>query len=122
MPAMAFWEYLPVGFFAALAVVIPILTFFLTRLLRPSRQDPRAEATYECGSVPEGEARIQFHFQYYMFAILFVAFDLVTVFVLLWALLFVDLGELAKLTMVLFLGILLVGVAYALKKEEVLWI
>lgn len=119
---MAVLEYLPVGFFAALALLIPLLTFFLTRLLRPSRQDPRAFATYECGSVPEGEAMIQFHFQYYMFAIIFVAFDLVTVFVLLWALLFVDLGELAKLTMVLFLGILLVGVFYALRKEEVIWI
>ncbi len=78
--------------------------------------------TYECGEVPIGDAQIQFHFQYYMYAIIFVAFDLVAVFVLMWSLVFTDLSQLGKLYMLMFLGILLVGVTYALKKEEIMWI
>ena len=78
--------------------------------------------TYECGEVPVGDAQIQFHFQYYMYAIIFVAFDLVAVFVLMWSLVFTDLSQLGKLYMLMFLGILLVGVTYALKKEEIVWI
>ena len=86
--------------------------------------DPRGAKIfpYECGEVPIGTAQIQFHFQYYMYAILFVAFDLVTVFVLMWALTFDSLSDLAKVFMFMFLGVLLVGVTYALKKEEILWI
>jgi NADH:ubiquinone oxidoreductase subunit 3 (subunit A) len=57
-----------------------------------------------------------------MYAILFVAFDLVTVFVLMWALAFDVLTDTAKVLLFMFLGVLLVGVAYALKKEEIIWI
>jgi NADH:ubiquinone oxidoreductase subunit 3 (subunit A) len=57
-----------------------------------------------------------------MYAIIFVAFDLVTVFILMWALVFTDLSDLAKVYVLMFLGILLAGVAYALKKEEIIWI
>jgi len=57
-----------------------------------------------------------------MYAIIFVAFDLVAVFVLMWSLVFADLSQLGKLYMLMFLGILLVGVTYALKKEEIIWI
>jgi NADH:ubiquinone oxidoreductase subunit 3 (subunit A) len=57
-----------------------------------------------------------------MYAIIFVAFDLVTVFVLIWALVFSGISDLAKVFMVMFLGVLLAGVTYALKKEEIVWI
>ena len=115
-------DYMGVAVFAIIALLIPTLVFLLSRYIRTDKNDPRGETTYECGEVPVGEAQIQFHFQYYMYAIIFVAFDLVTVFVLMWALVFSDLGQLAKLYMLMFLGILLVGVTYALKKEEIIWI
>lgn len=115
-------DYMGVAVFAIIALMVPTLAFFLSRYFRTDRHDPRGETTYECGEVPIGDAQIQFHFQYYMYAIMFVAFDLVTVFVLMWALVFTDLSELAKLFLFMFLGILLVGVTYALKKEEIIWI
>jgi NADH:ubiquinone oxidoreductase subunit 3 (subunit A) len=115
-------DYMGVAVFAIVALLFPTLAFFLSRYLRHDKHDPRSETTYECGEVPIGDAQIQFHFQYYMYAIIFVAFDLVTVFVLMWALVFSDLGDLAKVYMVMFLGVLLVGVTYALKKEEIVWI
>jgi NADH:ubiquinone oxidoreductase subunit 3 (subunit A) len=115
-------DYMGVAVFAIIALLVPTLVFLLTRYIRTDKKDPRGMATYECGEVPIGDAQIQFHFQYYMYAIIFVAFDLVAVFVLMWSLVFTDLSQLGKLYMLMFLGILLVGVTYALKKEEIMWI
>jgi NADH:ubiquinone oxidoreductase subunit 3 (subunit A) len=78
--------------------------------------------TYECGEDPEGEAQIQFHFQYYMFAIIFVVFDVLIVFMMAWALVFTDLNWFGRLFMFIFMLILTIAVLYALKKEEVIWI
>lgn len=120
--AMLADDYMGVAVFAIIALLFPTLVFFLSRYLRPPADDPRGRTTYECGEVPIGDAQIQFHFQYYIYAIIFVAFDLVTVFVLIWGLVFSGLSEAAKMFMLLFLGILVVGVTYALKKEEIIWI
>ncbi len=73
-------EYVPIGIFALIALSFPILTFFAGRFFRPNNDNALKNSTYECGEIPVGEAHIQFHFQYYMFAILFVVFDLVVVF------------------------------------------
>ncbi|OGS44665.1 MAG: NADH:ubiquinone oxidoreductase subunit 3 (chain A) [Euryarchaeota archaeon RBG_13_57_23] len=115
-------DYMGVAVFAIVALLFPTLVFFLSRYLRTDKHDPRGATTYECGEVPIGDAQIQFHFQYYMYAIIFVAFDIVTVFILIWALVFTNLTDLSKLFLLMFLGILLVGVTYALKKEEIVWI
>src|SRR2546428_10049670 len=66
--------------------MFPLLPFFATRLFRPTHPTPLKDLTYECGELPEGEAAIQFHFQYYMFALIFVVFDVAAVFLVLWAL------------------------------------
>jgi len=78
--------------------------------------------TYECGEDPLGEAQIQFHFQYYMFAIIFVVFDVLIAFIFAWALVFSELSIWAKVSMLVFMLILVLTVVYALKKEEVIWI
>ena len=88
--------YLPIAIFAVLAIAVPVLVFWLSRYFRPLEVEHEQTSTYECGEAPIGEAQIQFHFQYYMFAIIFVAFDLVSIFVILWALVFSDIGEIAK--------------------------
>ncbi len=80
------------------------------------------ETTYECGSVPIGEAHVQFRFQYYAFALIFVVFDLVATFLMIWAVAFSGLSLNAQLLMIMFFGILVLGVVYALKKEETVWI
>jgi NADH:ubiquinone oxidoreductase subunit 3 (subunit A) len=114
--------YLPIAIFAVIALGVPIFAFWLSRFFRPTKITALKRETYECGEVPIGEAQIQFHFQFYMFAIIFVVFDLITVFLLIWALDFTNLSEDAKVLMLAFFGLLLVGVFYALKKEEKLWI
>lgn len=115
-------EYLPVAIYAVLAMGFAPLAWWASRFFRPERPSEWRDTTYECGSEPIGEAHVQFKFQYYMFGIIFVVFDLVVAFLMLWAVAFSDLTEMGKLWAVVFLGILLLGVGYALKKEANLWI
>jgi NADH:ubiquinone oxidoreductase subunit 3 (subunit A) len=114
--------YMPVAIFLAIAVIFPILVYFITRLVRPDKPSPLKDTTYECGEVPEGEAQIQFNFQYYMFALIFVVFDVAAIFLMLMALVFTGLSDAAKVAIILFVAVLFVTTNYALKKEEVLTI
>ena len=111
-------DYLPVAIFALVAMIFPFLAFFATRFFRPQKPEPQKAKTYECGEVPVGEARIQFSFQYYIFALIFVVFDSVSIFVLLWALVLPGLDLVAKVYMILFISILFGVLLHALKKEE----
>jgi len=115
-------EYIPIGIFALIALSFPIMTFFIGRFFRPNNDNALKNSTYECGEIPMGEAHIQFHFQYYMFAILFVVFDLVVVFLILWVQVYLQLAVAAKVVMLLFLLLTLLGLWYAFRKEDVIWI
>jgi len=115
-------EYLPVAILAVVAIGFAPIAWLFSRFFRPNKPSVWRDSTYECGSVPIGDARVQFKFQYYAFGIMFVAFDLVATFLMLWAVSFSALSDTAKLWAVLFLSILIIGVAYALKKEGKIWI
>ena len=115
-------EYLPLAILAVLALGFAPLAWWMSRFFRPNKPSNWRDTTYECGSVPVGEAQIQFKFQYYVFGIIFVVFDLVATFLMLWAVAFSDLTDLGKIWVVIMLGILLLGVMYALKKEDKIWI
>ena len=115
-------EYLPLAILAVLALGFAPLAWWMSRFLRPDKPSKWRDTTYECGSVPIGEAQIQFKFQYYVFGIVFVVFDLVATFLMIWAVAFSDLTDTGKFWAVSMLGMLLIGVMYALKKEETLWI
>ena len=123
---MVLESYVPVVIFAVVALLFPLGTFFATRLFRPDHPTPLKDLTYECGEVPEGVAQIQFHFQYYMFALICVIFDVAAIFLLLWAFawggLLNSVSPVAKFSIFLFLGIMFVATQYALKKEEVIQI
>lgn len=124
---MALWDaYLPVGLFVIIAVSMPAVTFLLQRYFRPHRPGRNKFSTYECGEVPIGDAQIQFHFQYYMYAIIFLVFDVVAVFVFLWALGYDGFstgGQIGSIPVLFgFLTLMTLVVLYALKKEEVIWI
>jgi len=119
-------DYAPVALFTILALLFPLGTFFATRLFRPTHPTPLKDLTYECGELPEGEAQIQVHFQYYMFGLIFVVFDVAAIFLLLWAFAWDGLlavpGAASKFSIFIFLIIMFVATQYALKKEEVIQI
>ncbi|MEE9593475.1 MAG: NADH-quinone oxidoreductase subunit A [Thermoplasmata archaeon] len=114
--------YYPVAIFVLIAIAFPFLTYFATRLLREDKPTPLKETTYECGEVPEGEANIQFNFQYYLFAIMFIVFDVAAIFIILFALIydqFLTMDALAMAMMAFFILIMTAATLYSLKKEEV---
>jgi NADH:ubiquinone oxidoreductase subunit 3 (subunit A) len=119
-------QYYPVAIFALVAVLFPVLAFYVSRFFRPTKQSTLRETTYECGEIPIGQAQVQFHVQFYIYAIIFVVFDIVTV-LLLWALGFenfdqTDIMSDPYVIAFIFTAIMLAGVYYALAKEKILWI
>ncbi len=117
---MALELYYPVAVFVLIAIAFPFLTYLATRILRRDRPTPLKLTTYECGEVPEGEANVQFNFQYYLFAIMFIVFDVAAIFIILFGLLYAEgLSVQAQILMLLFVSIITVATLYSLKKEEV---
>ena len=119
---MVLEAYYPVAIFVLIAISFPFLTYRATRLLRTDNPTPLNETTYECGEVPEGEANIQFNFQYYLFAIMFIIFDVAAIFIILFAMIYgasLVSDPLAMTMMAIFILIMTAATLYSLKKEEV---
>ncbi|MCQ2055997.1 MAG: NADH-quinone oxidoreductase subunit A [archaeon] len=115
-------SYVPLAVLAILSLGFSPLAWAVSRLVRPKKPSAWQSTTYECGSEPIGVARVQFRFQYYSFGIIFVVFDLVATFLLIWSAAATRLADVALPWVLVFSGMLLLGVAYALKKEEAIWI
>jgi NAD(P)H-quinone oxidoreductase subunit 3 len=108
--------------FLLIASFIPILTFSISKILAPtSIQGPEKLASYESGIEPMGDAWIQFQIRYYMFALVFVIFDIETVFLYPWAMSFNDLGLSAFIEALVFVFILIIGLVYAWRKGALEW-
>ena len=115
-------SYLPLLFVGCISLGFAPLAWMVSKILRPSQSSKWTEETYECGSVPIGDARVQFRFQYYAYALIFVVFDLVVTFLLIWSVAFDGFSNIVTVYLMMFLAIMLLGVTYALKKEEDIWI
>ena len=116
-----FYHYLFIGLFGLFAIVFPVLPIVLARFVAPRKPSPSKNATYECGLAAEGDAWIQFRVQYYIFALIFVIFDVETIFIYPWAVSFRELGVFAFWEMILFIAILAVGLIYAWRKKMLEW-
>jgi NADH-quinone oxidoreductase subunit A len=120
--------WIAIGALALVAVGIPLVMMVASALLRPSVPEQGKRATYESGEVPTGSSRsIRFNIQYYMVALLFVVFDIETVLIFPWTVVYQDavnnVGLLRALgPMLLFIGILLVGLVWAWRKGAVEWV
>ena len=112
-----------IGIFALIALAFPFLVLFPAYLLRPrpKRSNPQKYDTYECGLETIGPTHVQFNVRFYLYALVFVVFDIETVFLYPWAVAFKQLGLFAFVEMVIFIAILLVGYFYAWKKKALEW-
>ncbi|MEO0407461.1 MAG: photosynthetic/respiratory NAD(P)H-quinone oxidoreductase subunit C [Cyanobacteria bacterium P01_A01_bin.135] len=113
------YEYL-LGFLVICSLV-PVLALGVSFLVRPKRQGIERRTTYESGMEPIGGAWIQFNIRYYMFALVFVIFDVEVVFLYPWAVAFNQLGLLAFIEVLIFVAILVVGLVYAWRKGALEW-
>jgi NADH:ubiquinone oxidoreductase subunit 3 (subunit A) len=107
-----------------LAAIVGLMAFVLVlwKLLRPRRASEEKTTTYECGEEPVGNAWIQFNIRFYVFALIFVVFDVEAVFLLPWAVVFRDLGALAYVEGLVFIAILVVALAYVWRKGDLAWV
>jgi NADH:ubiquinone oxidoreductase subunit 3 (chain A) len=121
-------EWIAIGALAVVAVLIPVSMMAVSWLLRPSVPEQGKRATYESGEVPTGSSyQLRFNIQYYMVALLFVVFDVETVFIIPWTVVFEDaVGEIGLLRtfapMAVFVGLLVLGLAWAWRKGAVEWV
>jgi NADH:ubiquinone oxidoreductase subunit 3 (subunit A) len=114
-------QYAFVGILALICFALPIIGLLMAWLLRPKKPNPAKNATYECGMETIGDTWVQFKAQYYLYALIFVVFDVEAIFVFPWAVAYDQLKLYAFVEMVLFVAILLGGLGYAWRKKALEW-
>jgi NADH-quinone oxidoreductase subunit A len=114
--------YVPILIFLAVACLFPVAALVIAWVVRPAGYSRTKMAAYECGVEMEGEPRQRYSVRYYVIAVLFVIFDVETIFLFPWAVKYRALGLFGFVEMVVFLAILLFGYLYVWKKGALEWV
>lgn len=115
-------KYLDILVFTIAGVAFPLGTIMAGRFLRRDYPDPEKQRAYESGELPFGDARVRFHISYYIFALIFLVFDIESIFLYPWAVIYLHLNRgLAFGEIVVFIAMLLIGWVYAWKKKVLTW-
>ncbi|NHN49524.1 NADH-quinone oxidoreductase subunit A [Halostella sp. JP-L12] len=120
-------QWIAVGALGLVGLLIPLGMMAVSSLLRPSVPEDSKRATYESGEIPTGTTRIRFNIQYYMVALLFVVFDIETVLIFPWTVMYRNALEggaslmQVLAPMLVFIGILVVALAWAWRNGAVEW-
>ena len=114
-------EYLPILIFVLLGIGFPVGTILISRALQPRRPGATKLSPYECGIETTSDARGRSSVHFYVIAVLFVVFDVETIFLFPWAVRYKVLGWFGFAEMAVFLGILVVAYAYAWKRGALEW-
>ena len=113
--------YIPIFLFLLVAIGFALLTLFMSQLVSSKKYNKVKLEPYECGIEPTTDARDRYSVRYYLVAMLFVIFDVETVFLFPWAVMVDELALFGLIEMVVFLAILVTGYAYAWKKGALDW-
>jgi NADH-quinone oxidoreductase subunit A len=114
-------QYLPILVFLLFALALPAVLLAVAAVVRPDRPSPGKLSPYECGIEPSSDARGRQSVHYYVIAVLFVIFDVETVFLYPWAVRYRALGLFGFIEMAIFLVILVAAYVYAWKKGALRW-
>lgn len=114
-------EYLYIVIFIALGLLVPAGAIVTERFLAPFRPNSVKKTSYECGIETEGDSQVQFNVRYYLYALVFLIFDVEAIFLFPWAVHFRALGFFGFVEILIFVAILLVGFGYAWKKRALEW-
>ena len=115
-----------IGLFLVVAIFFAVTTLLLPVSLRflgiiPKKSNPIKSSTFECGMETIGKTWVQFNFRYYFYALLFIALDVLVVFLLPWAVSLRQLGFPGLIAVLVLIFIILVGYIYAWKKKVLEW-
>jgi NADH-quinone oxidoreductase subunit A len=117
-------RYFPILLFIFIALGFGVVTLLLSYLVQPKCPEPEKLSAYECGSEPFSDARIPFPVRYYIFAMLFVIFDIEVIFLYPWAVVFNDINKVSVIgliEMMIFIALFLVAYVYAWRKGALEW-
>ena len=115
-------HYVPILVFSLVAITIPILLLLLTKVIRAGSPNPIKGEPYECGVEPTSFAfDTRFSIRYYVIAVLFVVFDVETIFLFPWAVMFDQLALFGFIEMIVFLFILIIGYVYVWNRGALNW-
>lgn len=117
-----FDNYLPFAILLFVGIVFVAMALIMSRMVRPSVKTKVKLSTYECAETPVGDARIHYNIQYYLIVIVFLIFDVEVLFMYPWAVVLKKLGGIGFVEMLLFIEVLIIGLAYAWRKEALDWI
>jgi NADH-quinone oxidoreductase subunit A len=113
--------YVPVLILMGLSLVNAVGIVVMSQLASPLRPTPVKAEPYESGMVGLGDARERFSVKFYLVALMFIIFDIETIFLIPWGVMFRDLGIFGFVEMLVFIGVLLVGFIYVWKKGALEW-
>ena len=113
--------YVPILLFIVIAIGFAVFTILFSRLVHPKKPNAVKLEPYECGIEPEGDARDRYSIRYYLIAMLFVIFEVETVFMFPWAVMLDELAWFGLIEMLFFLFVLVVGYFYAWRKGALEW-
>jgi len=114
--------YIPILIFLAVAILFPVVTILLAKLIRPSAPSLTKLEAYECGIKAASDSRGRYTVRFFIVAILFVIFDVETIFLFPWAVRYRQFGWFGVVEVVVFLAILVVGYIWAYKKGALDWV
>jgi len=115
-------DYLPIFIFLVIAILFPVVTIIIAKLIRPSAPSVSKLEAYECGIKAASDSRGRYTVRFYIVAILFVIFDVETIFLFPWAVRYRQLGWFGVAEVAVFLAILVVGYVWAYKKGAFEWV
>lgn len=114
-------DYLPIVIQLGLALAFIVVTMIVTHQIGPKRHSEKKDDPFECGIPAQGDARTPISIKYFLIAIVFVLFDVEVIFLYPWAVNFKSLGMLGFIEMILFMGLLLAGFYYIIRKGVLKW-
>ncbi len=114
-------KFFPILVFIFVTLAFGIVTLLVSHFVQPRYPEPEKLTTYECGSEPFSDARMPFPVRYYIFAMLFVIFDIEVIFLYPWAVVFKKIGVIGLVEMMIFIGLFVVAYVYAWRKGALEW-
>lgn len=114
-------RYFPILLFVGIAMAFGVVTLVLSYVVQPKYPESEKLSAYECGSEPFSDARMPFPVRYYIFAMLFVIFDIEVIFLYPWAVVYGQIGLFGLVEMLVFIALFLVAYVYAWRKGALEW-
>jgi NADH-quinone oxidoreductase subunit A len=116
------FDFASIFIFIIIAILFVFFTLVFSWIIRPNNPTPEKATTYECGEIPKGDSWIKFNIHFYVIALVFIIFEVEVLVLFPWAVVYKKLGLVSFIEMLIFVGILFVGLVYLWKNGDLSWV